>query len=258
MANQQLYNKEYKIPQDILDSIRRYLIKYPFGEGTKRAKYLLNNELTYQGMKRLKNYFDYYNPKEDDKIQYELAGGDKMKYFIDTELAKDRDAVNREKEIKRDVNVDVNLGTRPYNPFPELNESIEREENLNAAIAAIVDEDNKILLLKRREEEGLWGSGKYGLVGGKIENGETPEEACIREIKEETGLVFSDLKERFIIDRLPNNTEYVFVCRYSGDPTDVEINDEHTNYGWFSISEIKYLDTVPNLMEYLSLSFKEY
>lgn len=39
------------------------------------------------------------------------------------------------------------------------------------------------VLLQRRGD-----SGKWGFPGGAIELGETPEEACIRELKEETGL----------------------------------------------------------------------
>lgn len=42
-----------------------------------------------------------------------------------------------------------------------------------------------LLVLKNRPP---WQAGRYNLPGGKIEEGETPEEAAIRELKEETGL----------------------------------------------------------------------
>ena len=49
----------------------------------------------------------------------------------------------------------------------------------------IVNKDNKILMVKRAKKEGdlLW-----VFPGGKVEDGETNEQACIREVFEETGL----------------------------------------------------------------------
>jgi len=29
-------------------------------------------------------------------------------------------------------------------------------------------------------------------------------------------------------------------------------------YGWFSVGEMKYLDTVPHLLEYITIAFKKY
>jgi 8-oxo-dGTP pyrophosphatase MutT (NUDIX family) len=50
------------------------------------------------------------------------------------------------------------------------------------ALAAIFDEDGRILLMKRSE------SGAWCLPGGAMELDETPEEAAVREAREETGL----------------------------------------------------------------------
>ena len=46
----------------------------------------------------------------------------------------------------------------------------------------LFDDAGKVLLQKRGD------SGKWGFPGGAIEIGETPEEAVVRELKEETGL----------------------------------------------------------------------
>lgn len=46
------------------------------------------------------------------------------------------------------------------------------------------DKDSTILIRKNRPE---WQRGLLNLPGGKIEKGETPEAAAIRELKEETG-----------------------------------------------------------------------
>lgn len=51
---------------------------------------------------------------------------------------------------------------------------------------AIVDEDNRVLIAKR--PEGRHMAGLWEFPGGKIEPGERPEEALIRELAEELGI----------------------------------------------------------------------
>jgi len=55
----------------------------------------------------------------------------------------------------------------------------------------IID-DGKLLLLKK--SAGLFGGGKWNGLGGKMRPTESPEQACIREIYEESGLQVSNLK----------------------------------------------------------------
>jgi 8-oxo-dGTP diphosphatase len=52
--------------------------------------------------------------------------------------------------------------------------------------AIIKDEAGRLLLIRRRNEPG---AGLWSLPGGRIEAGESDEQAVIREIREETGLV---------------------------------------------------------------------
>jgi mutator protein MutT len=253
--NSELYNKTYKIPNNIIKNIQATLISNPKSEGIRRAKNIINGGvLTYQGMKRLKNFFDYFNPQSDDKIQYALAGGDLMKSFIEQTLSSDRNAVETSKDVKRDMTVDVNLGVDAYQT-PRLNE--EKKELKKNALAVIVNNDNKILLLKRANEPKSWMPEKWALVGGGVEKGETPEQAVNREIKEETNLDIDKFVKSFNIQRNPDSIEQIFACRYNGDPTDIQLNPEHTNYGWFDMAEMNYLDIVPNLINYINLVFKQ-
>lgn len=260
MANQQLYDKQYKIPPDVLKGIQTALVSNPQGEGVKRAKFMLKNgAITYQAMKRLKNFFDYFNSQTDDQTQFVLAGGQPMKAFIETMLNQDRNAVKTSKNIKRDMTNNVNAELKPLQARPRndmMNETNKKEKQKNSVVV-IVNNDNKILLLKRGEDA-PWMPNKWSLVGGGIEKGETPQQAIEREIEEETGLEAKKFTESFKIERHAESIEYVFACRYEGDSTDINLDDENSNYGWYDVNEMEYLDTVPHLIEYITLVFKKY
>jgi 8-oxo-dGTP diphosphatase len=91
-------------------------------------------------------------------------------------------------------------------------------------ICYIINKQGEVLLQKKRRG---FGRGNWNGPGGKIEPGETPEEATIREIKEETDLVIKNLKKmaeiEFIFpDEDINNYCYVFICEdFIGGPKDM-------------------------------------
>ena len=55
---------------------------------------------------------------------------------------------------------------------------------------ALVDTDNRILLARRPQGKDF--AGYWEFPGGKIEKGETPEDALIREVREELGVETKD------------------------------------------------------------------
>ena len=55
---------------------------------------------------------------------------------------------------------------------------------------ALVDPDGLVLLSQRPKEKEMGGFWEF--PGGKVEKGETPEEALIRELKEELGILIWD------------------------------------------------------------------
>jgi len=65
------------------------------------------------------------------------------------------------------------------------------------ADAAIFDDDGRVLLMKRPE------SGTWCLPGGAVKVGESPEEAAVREAREETGLTVQPETLVGVYDRPP-------------------------------------------------------
>ena len=62
-----------------------------------------------------------------------------------------------------------------------------------------IEKDNKYLMLHRVKKENDLNKDKWIGVGGKFEQGETPEECLLREVKEETGLTLTNYRFRGIV-----------------------------------------------------------
>ncbi|MCB9965113.1 MAG: (deoxy)nucleoside triphosphate pyrophosphohydrolase [Rhodospirillales bacterium] len=69
------------------------------------------------------------------------------------------------------------------NPVPEA-PVIERV--LLVVAAALIDVDGRVLCAQR--PAGKWMAGQWEFPGGKLEEGETPEYALVRELREELGI----------------------------------------------------------------------
>jgi len=54
-----------------------------------------------------------------------------------------------------------------------------------------IEKDGKYLMLNRNKKKNDLNEGKWIGIGGKFQDGETPDECLIREVREETGIVLS-------------------------------------------------------------------
>ena len=58
------------------------------------------------------------------------------------------------------------------------------------AACALVDADGRVLIAQRPADKAM--AGLWEFPGGKVEDGEAPEQSLIRELKEELGIVVKD------------------------------------------------------------------
>ena len=74
-----------------------------------------------------------------------------------------------------------------------------------------IEKDGKYLMLHRTKKKHDINKGKWLGIGGKFEEGESPEECIIREVKEETGLTIKSYQLRGIVTYVSNKcgTEYM-------------------------------------------------
>ena len=111
-----------------------------------------------------------------------------------------------------------------------------------AAKAVIVDGAGRLLLVRESRKSTNSQSGLYGIVGGRLEPGESFFDALAREVKEETGLVVTPIKPIFLGEWRPNvlGVQYHIVATFFWcytDKTEVKISDEHDHFVWINPAE---------------------
>lgn len=100
----------------------------------------------------------------------------------------------------------------------------------------------KVLLIQRGNEpfKGCW-----AFPGGFMEMDETTEQCAIRELKEETGLIVSDLQEIGAyskVDRDPRGrTITVAYLLITDTPVEVKGQDDAVKAEWFPVSDLPEL-----------------
>ncbi|KKU55300.1 MAG: MutT/NUDIX family protein [Candidatus Moranbacteria bacterium GW2011_GWE1_49_15] len=137
----------------------------------------------------------------------------------------------------------------------------EKPENFKPAFevsGCFCEHDGKLLFLKRRP--GKTYAGKWGMPGGKIEQGETPEEAMTRELFEETGIEPGRYDLGYVGCYLANQngkdmSYHLFVARLH-DFVDVSpAEGESQESCWVKIEESTGLNLVEDIPEVLKEAF---
>lgn len=109
-------------------------------------------------------------------------------------------------------------------------------------VAAIIQKENKILATKRGYGEFI---NMWEFPGGKIESGETKEQALVREIKEELNIEIS--VDKFAIDieyQYPNFYLFMSCFMCSIKEGSIELL-EHNDGKWIIKEELNTLNWLP-------------
>jgi len=118
-----------------------------------------------------------------------------------------------------------------------------------------IEYQGEFLFLLTRE--GKPHAGKWGIPGGKIEKRETPEQAAIRETREETGL---DLTGRVRFTKtvyIRSEIDFVwhmYQAEFRNQPI-VTISAEHSAYKWLTLQEASALPLIPGELECIELVY---
>lgn len=119
-------------------------------------------------------------------------------------------------------------------------------------VAARVVHDNKILLVQEARGRYL---GCWGLPKGHVETGESPEQAVLRELVEETEVKGVVLGLAAVRTALKKDDPAVFLCYdVSGNTsTIIDQSEEISAAGWYSLTELNQLAWVSETMQQLAI-----
>jgi len=109
-------------------------------------------------------------------------------------------------------------------------------------VAAVIVNDGKILAVQKGEHKYDYLSSKFEFAGGKIEVGESREDALKREIREELGLEIE--VEQFLMSNTYAYPDFKLVLHAylcTSDGSDLRLT-EHVSFQWLGIGELDSVD----------------
>ena len=118
----------------------------------------------------------------------------------------------------------------------------------------VVDDSGRLLLVRRGREPA---KGSWSIPGGRVEPGESDEQATVRELLEETGLRVDVGTLAGTVHRDgPGGAVYAirdYACTLADGtvPDDVRAGDDADDAGWFTPSDVRRLQTSPGLVDTL-------
>ena len=109
-------------------------------------------------------------------------------------------------------------------------------------VAAIIKHKGKILCVQRNTSKYEYISNKWEFPGGKVEVGETREDAIIREIREELNITITVESEFITVDHVYPDFSLLmhsFICEVDSKKLTLH---EHIDKKWLKIHELNELD----------------
>lgn len=113
------------------------------------------------------------------------------------------------------------------------------EQKLRLGALALIIKDNKIIMGKKAHRPGHFLSDAWHFPGGKAEEGETPEQTIVREMKEELSMNVKIIKKLCDYELTINGvtgTNAVFICESDDEPI---ANDDIVDARYFTVNEVR-------------------
>ena len=131
-------------------------------------------------------------------------------------------------------------------------------EERNVAEAIPINSKGEVLLQKKTTDY-RFGGGVWTVFGGEIKEGESPEEAVKRELKEETGCEIDkirllDVKDYAILDK--KGKRYIFEVIFDKGISDISLN-EGAGFAFFNPSELNTINLQPIVLDSLKKYFNK-
>jgi 8-oxo-dGTP diphosphatase len=120
-------------------------------------------------------------------------------------------------------------------------------------------EDKRTLMIHRTRKINDYHSGKWNGLGGKLDQGETPEECVVREVKEESGLLISNPRMQGLITfPLFDGTDDWYVFLFTADNYNGELIDSNEgDLKWIPDNELTDLNLWEGDKIFLKWVFQE-
>ena len=118
-----------------------------------------------------------------------------------------------------------------------------------------VNEQKQILLFLRDDKPGLPYRNMWDIPGGHVEDGETPEQCIVREMKEEMDLTLKQY-ELFSVMEFDDRIEYTFWTKVNFDIEKITLH-EGQQLKWFTESEAKNTKLAYGFNEIVDNFFKK-
>ena len=120
--------------------------------------------------------------------------------------------------------------------------------------AVLTDDRGRLLLVRRANEPGR---GLWSVPGGRVEPGETPARAVVREVVEETGLAVVVTGLAGVVERAaPSGEVYVIedhTARLAAgvDPESARAGDDALDVAWMPVEDLDEVPCVEGLLDAL-------